>query len=274
MRFRLLPRLAIRPRGCSAVVLAQLYRKQHTNASIELDARILKVTCYLAETELGVEAQRGCVASVGEEPRPTSTRSDPIETGLSECSSQAVTTVVLRDTKPDEIEPVWRDTRRCILAGAKEVNAAVADDPAAIVGHPQRPFWIHKILAQASEPFVVLAASARDRQSRDLVKVLSRRHADACFHGLKISQSTERCDMRRGVCRAPSAKVLVALKLSRKRRSWVTRTTVPENASSAVSSCSIASRSRWLVGSSRTSVLTPRAARSASEARLRSPGGE
>ena len=42
--------------------------------------------------------------------------------------------------------------------------------------------------------------------------------------------------------------------------------------SSACSSCSIAGRSRWLVGSSSTSRLTPRACSSASAARVRSPG--
>ena len=43
-------------------------------------------------------------------------------------------------------------------------------------------------------------------------------------------------------------------------------------ASSACSSCSIAGRSRWFVGSSSTRQLTPRAANWASDARVRSPG--
>ena len=46
---------------------------------------------------------------------------------------------------------------------------------------------------------------------------------------------------------------------SSSRRSWVTSTSVPAKAASACSSCSTASRSRWLVGSSSTRTLTPRA---------------
>ena len=56
------------------------------------------------------------------------------------------------------------------------------------------------------------------------------------------------------------------------RRSWVTSRTVPSKASTACSSCSIAGRSRWLVGSSRTSRFTPRCWSNASAARVRSPG--
>src|SRR5215472_14792088 len=55
-------------------------------------------------------------------------------------------------------------------------------------------------------------------------------------------------------------------------RSCVTRRNVPGYPSSADSSCSIAGRSRWLVGSSSTSRFTPRACSSASAARVRSPG--
>ena len=47
---------------------------------------------------------------------------------------------------------------------------------------------------------------------------------------------------------------------------------MPANVSSACSSCSIAGRSRWFVGSSSTRQLTPRAESSASDARVRSPG--
>ena len=59
---------------------------------------------------------------------------------------------------------------------------------------------------------------------------------------------------------------------SRKRRSCETTTSAPSHAASACSSCSIASRSRWFVGSSRTSRLTSRAWSSARCARVRSPG--
>ncbi len=55
-------------------------------------------------------------------------------------------------------------------------------------------------------------------------------------------------------------------------RSWVTSSRVPVYASSACSSCSMAGRSRWLVGSSRTSRLTPLACNNASAALVRSPG--
>ena len=55
-------------------------------------------------------------------------------------------------------------------------------------------------------------------------------------------------------------------------RSWVTRSRVPSKPSSAASSCSIAGRSRWFVGSSSTSTLAPFAISSASDARVRSPG--
>ena len=44
---------------------------------------------------------------------------------------------------------------------------------------------------------------------------------------------------------------------SSSERSWVTSSTVPSNVSSAASSCSIAGRSRWFVGSSSTSRLAP-----------------
>ena len=47
---------------------------------------------------------------------------------------------------------------------------------------------------------------------------------------------------------------------------------MPTNVSSACSSCSIAGRSRWLVGSSSTSRLAPLAIRSANDALVRSPG--
>src|SRR3954469_25944570 len=56
------------------------------------------------------------------------------------------------------------------------------------------------------------------------------------------------------------------------RLSWVTRSSVPGYSASACSSCSIAGRSRWLAGSSRTRTLTPRAWSRASSARVRSPG--
>ena len=49
---------------------------------------------------------------------------------------------------------------------------------------------------------------------------------------------------------------LVGATASRKRRSWETTTRVPSYACRAGSSCSIASRSRWLVGSSSTSRFT------------------
>ncbi len=52
----------------------------------------------------------------------------------------------------------------------------------------------------------------------------------------------------------------------------MTSSTVPANASRATSSCSIAGRSRWLVGSSSTSRLTSLAISTASDARVRSPG--
>ena len=64
----------------------------------------------------------------------------------------------------------------------------------------------------------------------------------------------------------------VSVTRSSSERSWVTRSTVPPKASSAASSCSMAGRSRWLVGSSSTSTLTPSAISSASDARVRSPG--
>src|SRR5690242_8492088 len=64
----------------------------------------------------------------------------------------------------------------------------------------------------------------------------------------------------------------VSVTASSIRRSWVTRSSVPGYRSSADSSCSIAGRSRWLVGSSSTNRLTPRACRRASAARVRSPG--
>ena len=47
---------------------------------------------------------------------------------------------------------------------------------------------------------------------------------------------------------------------------------MPSKVPSACSSCSMAGRSRWLVGSSSTSVFTPRADSRASTARVRSPG--
>ena len=59
---------------------------------------------------------------------------------------------------------------------------------------------------------------------------------------------------------------------SSSERSWVTRMIVPSKPSSAASSCSIAGRSRWFVGSSSTSTLAPLAISKASEARVRSPG--
>ncbi len=59
---------------------------------------------------------------------------------------------------------------------------------------------------------------------------------------------------------------------SRKRRSWETSSRVPSKAARACSSCSMASMSRWLVGSSSTRQLTPSAMSVASSARLRSPG--
>ena len=54
-------------------------------------------------------------------------------------------------------------------------------------------------------------------------------------------------------------------------RSCDTRRTVPGNASSAASSASRLSRSRWFVGSSRTRKFAPEATRSASARRRRSP---
>ena len=59
---------------------------------------------------------------------------------------------------------------------------------------------------------------------------------------------------------------------SRNRRSCDTSSSVPSNASRACSSCSMASMSRWLVGSSSTRQFTPWAMRVANRARLRSPG--
>ncbi len=59
---------------------------------------------------------------------------------------------------------------------------------------------------------------------------------------------------------------------SSSERSWVTSTSVPSNVSSAASSCSIAGRSRWFVGSSRTNRLAPFCISRASVARVRSPG--
>src|SRR5262249_29645321 len=55
-------------------------------------------------------------------------------------------------------------------------------------------------------------------------------------------------------------------------RSWVTIRSVPSYRSSASSSCSIAGRSRWLVGSSSTSRLAPECMSKARSARVRSPG--
>ena len=60
--------------------------------------------------------------------------------------------------------------------------------------------------------------------------------------------------------------------VSSRRRSCVTRSSVPSYVSSACSSASIAARSRWFVGSSSTSRLAPRAISSARSARVRSPG--
>ena len=54
-------------------------------------------------------------------------------------------------------------------------------------------------------------------------------------------------------------------------RSWVTSSTVPGNASSAASSASRLSRSRWFVGSSSTRKFAPLATTSASASRRRSP---
>jgi hypothetical protein len=55
-------------------------------------------------------------------------------------------------------------------------------------------------------------------------------------------------------------------------RSCETSRTVPPNPPSADSSCSMAGRSRWLVGSSSTRKLTPVPWNTASSARVRSPG--
>ena len=74
--------------------------------------------------------------------------------------------------------------------------------------------------------------------------------------------------------RAPSTSSTrrVSVTASSSARSCVTSSTVPAKPSSACSSCSIAGRSRWFVGSSSTRQLTPRAESSASDARVRSPG--
>ena len=69
-----------------------------------------------------------------------------------------------------------------------------------------------------------------------------------------------------------SSKTRVTPTRSRKRRSCVTRMSVPSKALSARSSSSTAGRSRWFVGSSSTRQPAPRAAWSASSARVRSPG--
>src|SRR5690606_13663574 len=66
--------------------------------------------------------------------------------------------------------------------------------------------------------------------------------------------------------------VRVVVTASSSWRSWVTSSTVPSKASTACSSCSMAGRSRWLVGSSSTRQLVPRACRRARVARVRSPG--
>src|SRR4051812_22988485 len=69
-----------------------------------------------------------------------------------------------------------------------------------------------------------------------------------------------------------SSSVRLTDRRSRNRRSCVTTTRQPSYVSSAVSSSSIASRSRWFVGSSRTRQLTPVAENRARPARVRSPG--
>ena len=57
--------------------------------------------------------------------------------------------------------------------------------------------------------------------------------------------------------RRESSIVRVRVTLASRVRSWLTSRTVPGNVSSACSSCSIAGRSRWLVGSSSTRQFAP-----------------
>ena len=62
---------------------------------------------------------------------------------------------------------------------------------------------------------------------------------------------------RSPTCPSSRCHVLVNSTDSSMRRSWETSSSVPAKDPSANSSCSMAGRSRWLVGSSRTRRLTP-----------------
>ncbi|SKZ01993.1 Uncharacterised protein [Mycobacteroides abscessus subsp. abscessus] len=74
----------------------------------------------------------------------------------------------------------------------------------------------------------------------------------ATYRGRRPDHSTVTCPP--STCHRVSMRTFSSI-----RRSWVTSSSAPSNDSSAASSCSIAGRSRWLVGSSSTSTLTPRA---------------
>jgi membrane-associated protein len=191
----------------------------------------------------------GWVALVGARRKLRSTGGDTAATGGGPVAAEGAPVTAGGDLVPAGVDVVAADLAvagASVVAAGGDPAAATRSGPAAYPGPAwrRRPglSWSPAGGPLAGRPGVAAGPPGRrGRRQRSLTRPAP-------------------TSIRRVVHTAPSM-----------RRSWVTRSRVPLYESSADSSCSMAGRSRWLVGSSSTSTFAPSTVSRARAARLRSP---